>query len=318
MRAIRIWSIWAVWPVFRYAPNDDDRRLRRAALDTIGAAMIHKNRIPSCEATHQARQDSFSFPAVPLTRQPSARLSCRSVRLARSATVIVVAMLIRAAIAVADPLPPNTASDGGQTAGTLAAFVSEASQRFGLPRSWLIAVMQAESGGDPGAVSPKGAIGLMQIMPDTWSDLRDRYGLGDNPFDVHDNIVAGAAYLRELYDQCGSTGFLAAYNAGPARYEAFLVTGQPLPDDTRNYVAMLEPLLAGEHIGGRIIASSAVPWPKAPLFAGQHNDTTIASGSASVPPSGGRSIDAVTDNLATLAPRPDGLFVRFANRNTKP
>ena len=75
--------------------------------------------------------------------------------------------------------------------------------------------MRVESLGDPLALSPKGAMGLMQIMPDTWSELRSRYGLGADPYDPHDNIIAGAAYLRELHDRYGERGFLAAYNAGP-------------------------------------------------------------------------------------------------------
>ena len=74
-----------------------------------------------------------------------------------------------------------------------------------------------ESFGDVHAISPKGAMGLMQIMPATWAGLRPRYGLGADPYDAHDNIIAGAAYLRELQDRYGAPGFLAAYNAGPAR-----------------------------------------------------------------------------------------------------
>ena len=75
--------------------------------------------------------------------------------------------------------------------------------------------MQVESGGNLRALSPKGAIGLMQIMPLTWEALRQRYRLGADPYDAHDNILAGTALLRELYDRFGAGGFLAAYNAGP-------------------------------------------------------------------------------------------------------
>ena len=53
-------------------------------------------------------------------------------------------------------------------------------------------------------------MGLMQIMPKTWTELRARYGLGADPYDPHDNILAGAAYIRELHDRYGSPGFLAA------------------------------------------------------------------------------------------------------------
>jgi hypothetical protein len=86
-------------------------------------------------------------------------------------------------------------------------------------------------------------MGLMQIMPKTWTELRARYGLGADPYDVRDNILAGAAYIRELYDRYGAPGFLAAYNAGPGRYERHLATGRPLPDETQAYVATLAPMI---------------------------------------------------------------------------
>src|SRR3546814_19834934 len=76
-------------------------------------------------------------------------------------------------------------------------------------------VMRVESRVDVRAVSPKGAMGLRRLMPDTWASLRVRLGLGANPYDPRDNILAGAAYLREMHDRYGSPGFLAAYNAGP-------------------------------------------------------------------------------------------------------
>jgi len=121
--------------------------------------------------------------------------------------------------------------------GTIADFIAEASQRFGVPEGWITAVMRAESAFDPRATSPKGAMGLMQLMPNTWSALRARLGLGLDPYDPRDNILAGARYLRDLYDQFGAAGFLAAYNAGPERYVDFLVRGRTLPEETRVYVA---------------------------------------------------------------------------------
>jgi soluble lytic murein transglycosylase-like protein len=93
-----------------------------------------------------------------------------------------------------------------------AAFVAEASKRFGVPEHWIRAVLHVESGAKQRARSSKGAMGLMQIMPKTWTELRARYGLGADPFDPRDNILAGAAYIRELYDRYGAPGFLAAYN----------------------------------------------------------------------------------------------------------
>ncbi len=145
--------------------------------------------------------------------------------------------------------------------------VTEAAQRFGLPTSWIWAVMRVESRGDARAVSPAGALGLMQIMPRTWNYLRARYGLGADPFDVHDNIIGGAAFLREMYDRFGSPGFLSAYNAGPARYQDHLASGRPLPAETRSYVARLAPMVSGLR-PGRPLPGQPDPlaWTQASLF----------------------------------------------------
>lgn len=125
------------------------------------------------------------------------------------------------------------------------AHIREAAKRFAIPERLLRAVMHVESVGDVHAVSSKGAMGLMQIMPATWEELRTRYRLGDDPYQPRDNIFAGAAYLREMLDRFGRNGFLAAYNAGPGRYEEHLVTGRPLPRETIDYVRKLAPLING-------------------------------------------------------------------------
>lgn len=122
--------------------------------------------------------------------------------------------------------------------------VFEASQRFNVPENWIRAVIATESGGDPKAVSPKGAMGLMQLMPTTWGDMNLAYGLGADPFDPHANILAGTAFLKVLYDRFGYPALFAAYNAGAARYEAFLRTGKPLPDETQIYAANIEKALS--------------------------------------------------------------------------
>lgn len=116
--------------------------------------------------------------------------------------------------------------------------VETAAARFGLPVDLIETVIAVESNGQPRAVSSAGAMGLMQLMPGTWAQLRLRLGLGADPFDPADNILAGAAYLRELRDRYGEPGYLAAYNAGPGRYEASL-TGRALPPETRLYVARI-------------------------------------------------------------------------------
>ncbi|MGH6704951.1 MAG: lytic transglycosylase domain-containing protein [Bradyrhizobium sp.] len=149
-----------------------------------------------------------------------------------------------------------------------AGYIAEASRRFGVPERWIRAVMRVESDSQVKAVSPKGAIGLMQIMPETWAGLRQRYRLGRNPYDPHDNIFAGAAYLREMHDRYGAAGFLAAYNAGPGRYQDHVSTGRPLPAETRAYVAALAPLIGGDPINRAVvIAAGATAWIRAPLFA---------------------------------------------------
>ena len=127
--------------------------------------------------------------------------------------------------------------------------------------------MQVESGGDEHAISPRGAMGLMQLMPGTWVELSVRYGLGLDPFDPRDNILAGTAYLKEMHDRFGSAGFLAAYHAGPARYEQHLATGQPLPPETIAYIAAVTPLLGNEQAERAVFRTKrAVPWREAPLF----------------------------------------------------
>ena len=148
-----------------------------------------------------------------------------------------------AAVLLLVSLPPS-----GLVAQTIhAAEIAAASQRFGIPIHWIRAVMRVESAGDRHAVSHRGAMGLMQVMPATWASLRAQHGLGADPFAPLDNILAGTAYLREMLDRYGSVPLmLAAFNAGPRRVEAHLATGQPLPSETQAYVAALAPLLTGD------------------------------------------------------------------------
>jgi soluble lytic murein transglycosylase-like protein len=77
-----------------------------------------------------------------------------------------------------------------------AKFIDSASGRFAVPAPWIRAVMQAESAGDEHAISPRGAMGLMQLMPATWAELSARYGLGLDPFDAGDNILAALHILK--------------------------------------------------------------------------------------------------------------------------
>jgi len=129
-------------------------------------------------------------------------------------------------------------------------YIREASARFDVPELWIRSVMRVESGGNEYRngqliTSGAGAMGLMQVMPQTYDELRQQYNLGDDPFDPHSNILAGVAYMREMYDIYGSPGFLAAYNAGPNRLDDYLSNNRSLPEETRRYVAMIGPNIVG-------------------------------------------------------------------------
>lgn len=121
-------------------------------------------------------------------------------------------------------------------------LIAQAAKRFGVPESWIRAVMRAESGGRTmlderhKIVSDAGAMGLMQLMPSTYDDMRAQYGLGRDPFDPHDNIFAGAAYLRFLRAKYGYPTMFAAYNDGPGNLEQRLKDGGLLPAETRLYL----------------------------------------------------------------------------------
>jgi hypothetical protein len=205
------------------------------------------------------------------------------------------------------------------TADRITGFVTEAAQRFAIPSSWIRAVMRAESLGDVRALSPKGAMGLMQIMPDTWTMLRLRYGLGADPYDPHDNIAAGAAYLRELHDRYGAPGFLAAYNAGPGRYENHLATGRPLPSETLSYVAAVASLIGVRTDGGTNVATATAPtWSDAPLFASHSATSSVLSPSSSSPQMQQRPVDGKTQTRTALVPLSDGLFAKMSDRKGRP
>lgn len=124
--------------------------------------------------------------------------------------------------------------------------IAEASERFAVPAAWIRAVIEAESGGRPKAVSSKGAMGLMQLMPETWAEMRVRYALGDDPFDPRANILAGTAFLKMMDDRFGYPALFAAYHAGAARYEQSRRTGKPLPAETLAYITEVEKALPGQ------------------------------------------------------------------------
>lgn len=195
-----------------------------------------------------------------------------------------------------------------------AGHIAEAAQRFGVPETWIRAVLRAESNGDPRAISPKGAIGLMQIMPQTWAGLRARHRLGADPYDPHDNIFAGAAYIRELFDRYGSPGWIAAYNAGPGRYEASL-SGRPLPSETRVYVASVAPALDGNDATKPVVVAVVDPlaWTRAPLFIGQPDRRPAADPVQAERSSTDAGQTPALHDVSAIVPQSGGLFVARAD-----
>ncbi len=193
-------------------------------------------------------------------------------QLTRRAAVVGAAAALLAIVAISAPRPtagqPAQARPLAAAAPEIERHIADVAERFDLPSHWIRAVISVESAGDPLAVSSAGAMGLMQVMPDTWGELRAAHGLGDDPFEPRDNILAGAAYLRAMYDRFGSPGFLAAYNAGPGRYAEHLAKGRPLPRETREYLAVLAPMI-GEDAAvppPPLALSDAPDWRGAPLF----------------------------------------------------
>ncbi|PSJ56246.1 lytic transglycosylase domain-containing protein [Mesorhizobium soli] len=247
-------------------------------------------------------------------RQWTSRLCASGLRCAARCTVL----LLLSGLSIASVMPAITmAQDTPSVRPPLrdpyADHIVEASRRFGVPIAWIRAVMRAESAGEPRAVSSAGAMGLLQIMPTTWADLRARHGLGQDPYDPRDNILAGTAYLRELHNRYGSPGFLAAYNAGPARYEESLV-GRRLPAETRAYVALLAPVIDGSASTNPAIVADVhrSAWTRAPLFIAEPSITSAAASMPAERPANDALAVTTVRDVSAIAPQSDGLFVARA------
>ncbi|OYV24496.1 MAG: hypothetical protein B7W99_01995 [Rhodospirillales bacterium 20-58-10] len=219
--------------------------------------------------------------------------------------------------AMAQTSPVKTSTGTLPSTELVDALIDAASRRFSIPALWIRSVMQVESGGNAQALSPKGAIGLMQIMPETYAALRQELGLGADPYQPRNNIMAGVAYLREMLDLYGQSGFLAAYNAGPARYDEHLATGEPLPKETQLYLSRLAPMLSGAQIGSISTTVNPVTWMTAPLFI---SDNAMSNSGAIQGDNDGflnanskpnQQQNNVTSNtvIAALAPQSGGLFI---------
>ena len=198
---------------------------------------------------------------------------------------------------LAAPLPVLAQPALSAARGGCAAHVQEAASRSGLTAEIILRVIMAESGGTARIVSPKGAMGCMQIMPATWTSLTARYKLGTDPFDARRNMIGGAMYLAELVARYGTPGALAAYNAGPGRYERYAAGTATLPAETIAYTARI-----GATTRAPVAESITARWQEASLFLVR---SARASGplaqSPALPTEGG-------GNRATLFPlaAPDG------------
>jgi soluble lytic murein transglycosylase-like protein len=225
-----------------------------------------------------------------------------------SALMFATAIATPVAGILASDFPPR---DRVEDASPIAAYIDEAGRRFDVPDAWIRAVIRAESGGNVHALSPAGAMGLMQLMPRTWADLRVRYGFGNDPYAPRDNVMAGTAYLRELFVRYGSPGFLAAYNAGPGRYEEHLTNGRALPLETQTYVAKIVPLLGGNQPNSSAVAVAEIrSWDRASLFVASAANSPPADQSSPTMPARQQSARPAIVDLSAIAPQSDGLFVR--------
>jgi membrane-bound lytic murein transglycosylase MltF len=221
--------------------------------------------------------------------------------------------MLSSGVARAGQVSPPKHRASALAADPFAAFVTEASRRFTVPERWIRAVMRVESGGNSRARSRKGAIGLMQIMPGTWTELRSRHRLGADPYDIRDNILAGTAYIRELSDRYGAPGFLAAYNAGPGRYERHLATGRPLPAETQTYVAKLAPDIENTRNTMQVATvGKSFAWANSSLFAARAESVVrdVQSSTGMRQNRSSRTRTAV--DLSALVPQSGNLFVRLA------
>lgn len=198
------------------------------------------------------------------------------------AALAALCLLAACAQTTTGPVRTSSASRGsydppGPPSDPWGPYIREASRRFDVPERWIREVMRQESGGRVGATSPVGAMGLMQVMPGTYRELQRRHNLGDDPYHPYENMMAGTAYLREMYELYGSPAFLAAYNAGPRRLENYLYNNQGLPAETRNYVA---------RVGPRVIPHSPVRRAPPEVYAAGEIPVNV--------PAGPRRMDAST------------------------
>ncbi|WP_227493485.1 lytic transglycosylase domain-containing protein [Paracoccus kondratievae] len=201
-----------------------------------------------------------------------------------------------------------------------AGFITEASQRFGAPERWIRAVLRAESAGGVRTIPSAGAMGLMQVKPDTWVGLRVRHGLGRDPYDPRDNIMEGVAYLHEMWDRYGNVAaMLAACNAGPGRYDEHRTTGRALPAETRAYVTALAPV-PGSAVTPETSAPPPPPpdWRDAPLFVMRPSDRRSADPVQTIGTSGDARPTVPVRERLDAEPRYGGMLITRADDGRAP
>jgi soluble lytic murein transglycosylase-like protein len=293
---------------------------RNSCLIPLFGQNARRSSVPAKHHTAIARSRCQGRPpgrragASPLTAA-STMAALRSLGTTLCIVVILAASMLSSGAAHAEQESSPTRRPNELSVRPFAAFVTEACKRFGVPEHWIRAVMHAESSAKQRARSKRGAMGLMQIMPKTWAELRARYGLGADPFDPHNDILAGAAYIRELYDRYGAPGFLAAYNAGPGRYERHLATGRPLPDETQAYVATLVPVINRARTNVQLgTVARSLAWANSSLFATRAVGVS-SDGSSPADMRQNRSSRAhgVVD-LSALVPQSGNLFVHRSSK----
>ena len=262
---------------------------------------------PAAPSDGQGRPEGRGERAPSLTAASTAEGCCSAWTMLAVVGVVIIATCVIDREVRSEPLSATSPAASDHLDG----FIAEASERFGIPAALIRAILRVEGGEDARIRSRKSAR-LMQFPPDMWTELRLRYALGDDPSDPRDNILAGTAHLREMYDRYGSKGFVAAYHVGPTRYAEHLKTGSPLPLETQAYVAVLAPLIERglKDVVGSTAPANVISWRKAPLFIAQPKRGAGDSPSASSVPAERSSPSQFTADRPAFAPHSADLFVR--------
>lgn len=299
---------------------------RKASIPLFAGKPSHSF-VPLDHKSAGARSEGQGRPAAGASRAPLTAAStvagCRfgGERSSRRYAVILLACGLALGAGPATTLAQSAPVARTIVADPHGAHITEASQRFGIPEHWIRAILRAESAGDMRAISPAGALGLMQVMPDTWAGLRVRYRLGRDLYDPRDNILAGTAYLREMWDRYGNVAaMLAAYNAGPGRYDEHRATGRPLPAETRAYVAALVPAL-GSAVAAETPEKQAAPppdWRDAPLFVMRPSDRRSTDPVQTIGTSGDARPTVPVRERREAEPRDGSMFVARADDGRAP